>query len=266
MTPDLPPHPSSEPCRACGGPLLKAFESAIQGGLPVAFGVCRDCRSLMLPEPTWLERAYAMAVSPDPDSGDLQRCLMVWRVVRRLASLGLVPAGARCLDFGAGKGVLLRALLDDRMDAWAYDPYPQSAFARERVLTELPPGPFHLVTAIEVLEHTQDPVATLRRLGDALAPGGLLLASTEFYREGVHGPAWYYLDLQRGQHITILSGRGFGEAARRAGLVWAGSLPWGGQPFLHLLSRDRVVTPWAWLRLRLRHKRGEHRAKRAKYA
>ena len=263
---ERPPHPSPEPCRACGGPLLRAFESTLLGDVPVLYGVCRQCRSLMLPQPTWLDRSYAQEIVPDPDTGALQRSLMVWRVTRRLRSLGLLPAGARSLDFGAGKGILLRAMLDDRMDAWAYDPYPQSAFARERVLDALPGGPFALITAIEVLEHTLDPVGTLRTLGERLDPGGLMLISTEFYREDRHGPGWAYLAPDSGQHVTIFSAEGFGAAVRAAGLTWIGSLPWGGQPFVHVVARGAVVSPWKWLRLRMRHRRGEHRAKRPKHA
>lgn len=259
-------HPSQESCCICGGLLLSAFPGTVLGDVPVVFGLCQDCRSLLLPKPTWLDRAYALDLVPDPDSGDLQRCLMVWRVVRRLRTLGLVRAGARTLDFGAGKGVLLRALLDDRYDAWGFDPHPRSAFARERVLADLPRGPFGLVTAIEVIEHTLDPVPTLRQLGGVLEPDGLLLVSTEFYREDRHGPDWPYLAPQHGQHVTIFSAAGFGIAAREAGLAWVGSLPWGGQPFVHVLAKPGVISWWQWLRLRMRHRAGEHRAKRARYA
>jgi SAM-dependent methyltransferase len=220
----------------------------------------------MLPEPTWLDRAYAKAITPDPDTGALQRSLMVWRVTRRLRALGLVPPGARSLDFGAGKGILLRAMLDDRLDAWGYDPYPQSTFAQERVLSVLPEGPFDLVTMIEVLEHTLDPVGVLRQLGQRLGPDGLMLVTTEFYREGQHGPGWAYLAPESGQHVTIFSAQGFTAAVKAAGLAWIGSLPWGGQPFVHIVARRGLLSGWKWLRLRLRHKRGEHRAKRPQFA
>src|SRR5208283_4076625 len=105
---ERPPHPIPEPCRACGGRLLRAFDSVVLGDVPVVYGICEHCRSLMLPAPTWLDRAYSIKYVPHPDTGDLQRCLMVWRVTRRLRSLGLLPPGARCLDFGVGKGILLR--------------------------------------------------------------------------------------------------------------------------------------------------------------
>ena len=254
------------PCRACGGRLEAAFDSTVLGDVPVTYHVCRDCRSLMLPEPTWLDRAYAIDPVPDPDSGDLQRSLMMWRMVRRLRFLGLVQAGARTLDFGAGKGVLLRALLDDQYDAWAYDLYPHSVFARERLRSTLPEGPFDLVTAVEVLEHTLDPIQVLGRLGGLLGPRGLLLASTEFYREGVHGSDWGYLAREMGQHVTIFSAQGFQAAAQRAGLVWIGSLRCGGQPFVHVLARSRVISSWTWFWLCRRHHRGEHRSRRARNA
>jgi SAM-dependent methyltransferase len=261
------PHPSPEPCRICGGRLLAAFEGRLFGDLPVRYGICEGCRSLLLPEPTWLERAYTTEFSPDPDSGELQRTLFVHRVLRRFRHHGLLPGRFRSLDFGCGKAALVRLLLDQGHDAWGQDAYPRAAYAEERVSAEWPAGGFDLVTAIEVIEHTLDPVATLSELRSRLAPRGLLVLTTELFDERLHGPDWIYLAPEHGQHITIFSAEGLRRAAGKAGLVPALTLPWGGKDFIHVFTRPGHALPaWGRLRVTLGHRGRERRARRDAFA
>jgi SAM-dependent methyltransferase len=258
-----PLHPSPEPCRICGGRLRLAFEGLLFGDTPVRYGVCEDCRSLLLPEPTWLERAYTTAFSPDPDAGELQRTLYVHRVLRRLRHHGLLPRRFRSLDFGCGKAALVRLLLDDGCDAWGQDAYPRAAYAAERVSAAWPDGAFDLVTAVEVIEHTLDPVAVLAELRERLAPSGLLVLTTELFQDGVHGPDWVYLAPEHGQHVTIFSAEGLGRAAAEAGLSPVLTLPWAGKDFLHVFARPgHAPSAWGRLRLRLAHRGRERRARR----
>ncbi len=257
------PHPSSEPCRICGGRLLSAFEGLLLGDTPVLYGLCEDCRSLLLPEPTWLERAYNTAFSPDPDSGELQRTLFVQRVLRRFRHHGLLQPQFRSLDFGCGKAALIRLLLDQGCDAWGQDAYPRAAYAVERVSAAWPEGAFDLITAIEVIEHTLDPVGTLLDLRSRLAPGGLLVVTTECFDEKAHGPDWIYLAQEHGQHITLFSAAGLRAAASKAGLAHRLALPWAGKDFLHVFTRPEHSLPaWGRLRVRMSHRRRERRARK----
>lgn len=263
------PHASTEPCRVCGGPLLESFEGELLGHVSVCYGQCAQCHSLLLPEPTWLEEAYGKVIVPDPDFGALKRTLFIHRCLRRMrnGALGLLPKRSRSLDYGSGRGLLLRLLLDDGQDAWGYDPYPRAIFGEDRITNRLPSGPFELITAIEVLEHTLDPLDTLQALGDRLAPKGVLVLSTELYDARTHGPEWAYLAQEHGQHITLFSRSGLRRAAETAGLDWIGSLPWGGQPFLHLLvPKGRKVSAFGLWWLQQRHRRGERRARKDRWA
>lgn len=254
-----------EPCRICRGRLRPSFESAVLDTVPVQYARCLACDSLLLPSPTWLEEAYTRKIVPDPDFGALTRTLFVHRCLRRLRSrtIGLLPKRSRTLDIGTGRGLLLRMLLDDGHDAWGFDPYPHSVFAEDRIQTTLPEGPFALITAIEVLEHTVDPVDFLKSLRARLAPDGILALSTELYDSSRHGPDWAYLAPVHGQHITLFSRTGLHRATQAAGLQWIRSLNWGGQPFLHLLLPAEAGTPSfrLWL-LEQRHRAGERRHRR----
>jgi hypothetical protein len=251
-----------EPCRICGGTLQPAFEGTVLDTVPVQYARCTACDSLLVPSPTWLEEAYSRRIVPDPDYGALSRTLFIHRCLRRLRSksIALLLRGSRTLDIGTGRGLLLRLLLDDGHDAWGFDPYPHSAFAEDRIQTVLPDGPFAAITAIEVIEHTLDPVDFLKSLCARLAPEGFVALSTELYDSTVHGPDWLYLAPEHGQHITLFSRTGLQRAARAAGLKWILSLDWGGKPFFHLLvpSTARLSAFQLW-KLQRRHRAGERR-------
>lgn len=253
---------SVEPCRICGGSLHPHFEGQILGRHLVTYHLCAGCGSLIIPSPHWLEEAYAIRSHPDADQGALQRTLFIHRCIRRMraTSVGLVPRRCRSLDFGAGRGLLLRLLLDEGKEAWGLDPYPNAVFAEDRVRTDFPEGRFDLITAVEVIEHTLDPVTTLTRLRECLEPRGLLLMSTMLYDAPQHGKDWIYLAPGYGQHVTFCSEQGLRHATRAAGLRWIGSLAWGVTPFAHLLvHRDRPVSALALWILRRRHAAGERR-------
>jgi SAM-dependent methyltransferase len=92
----------------------------------------------------------------------------------------------RWLDYGCGNGGLVRYLRARSLaDAFGFD---QSSIAEEAGARGIPilsaeallgeAGSFDVVTAIEVLEHTLDPVRELRRMRDLLRPSGLLLLTT----------------------------------------------------------------------------------------
>lgn len=109
-----------------------------------------------------------------------------WRgVVQVLEELGGLGEHTRWLDFGCGLGGLVRYARGAGFDIVGHD----DGYAVDRlrqdgvpVLTEPElaesPASFDVVTAIEVLEHTLDPVAALRVMARALKPGGLLFLTT----------------------------------------------------------------------------------------
>jgi SAM-dependent methyltransferase len=89
------------------------------------------------------------------------------------------PGAATVLDFGAGLGTLAAAWADRGLAVSCVEPdaHLRAELARRGLhalgtLEAAPDGSFDLVCAINVLEHIQDDVAVLARLGRKLRPGG----------------------------------------------------------------------------------------------
>jgi SAM-dependent methyltransferase len=92
----------------------------------------------------------------------------------------------RWLDYGCGNGCLVRHLRDrGAAEAFGFD---EGSIVTEAKAQGIPmldtddldtqAGAFDVVTAIEVIEHTLDPVTELRRMRRLLRPGGVLFLTT----------------------------------------------------------------------------------------
>ncbi len=116
--------------------------------------------------------------------------------VRHLEALG-VGAGWRCLEVGAGGGSIAVWLcqrvapngqvvatdLDTRFVEALNEPL-LTVWRHDILADALPEGAFDLVHSRFVVEHVPDPMLALRRMADALAPGGWLVA------EGTDSVSW----------------------------------------------------------------------------
>jgi len=247
-------------CRVCGGPTEPLFEGTVLRSTPVTYRRCGTCGTLQLLDATWLERAYAGRLVPDPDEARLCRAGILARTARRLLAVGLLPPKPRCLDLGAGPGILVRLLRDAGMEAWGYEPMDEPRFAETFLSRDWPAGVFDLVVASEVLEHSLDPAGFVRRAAASLAARGVLLLTTELLDEEAERdlPRWPYLAADYGQHITFLAPQALRGLALKGGLEWWLSFDFAGKPVLHLFGRGRPRA-LALGRLRFRQRRGEAR-------
>jgi 2-polyprenyl-3-methyl-5-hydroxy-6-metoxy-1,4-benzoquinol methylase len=110
-----------------------------------------------------------------------------WAGISRLVE-GLVGRrdGLRWLDFGCGGGGLVRYLNSHTgVQACGFDEGAIVAAARQRGTPILSAqelseqqGRFDVVTAVEVVEHALEPLATMREIRRLLRPGGLFFLTT----------------------------------------------------------------------------------------
>jgi SAM-dependent methyltransferase len=94
--------------------------------------------------------------------------------------------GKSVLDIGCGRGEFMTTARDQGWRTAGLEIDPVSAHASQsRDLdvrvgsifdTELPPGPWTVITLWDVLDHLEDPLGALRLAITELAPGGILIA------------------------------------------------------------------------------------------
>jgi SAM-dependent methyltransferase len=192
----------SPPCRIC------AAETRLVGAVHGSYSQrdyhiarCVDCRYAFIVDP-WLDYAeiyndrYYAGEGADPLADYRFELEHPERSIRRYEWEGIARLVAdltggpdphrRWLDYGCGNGGLVRHLRNVRAaEAFGFDEGSITAEARARGMPTLDgdglgamAGSFDVVTAIEVIEHTLDPVSELRRMRSMLRPGGLLFMTT----------------------------------------------------------------------------------------
>lgn len=129
-----------------------------------------------------------------------ERCLDKIEAVAR-------PSGKRVLDVGAAGGSFLAIAQKRGYEPLGCEPSAwMCGFARERYGLELLPGTLFdldlepasidLLTLFDVIEHTPDPKAVLRRAHELLAPGGVLAMTYPDYASWaarLMGGRWVFL-------------------------------------------------------------------------
>ncbi len=178
--------------------------------------VCTDCglgRLDPLPDSDHVRAFYPDEYYGEPGSKfqPLIETLVRWVGSRHLAFLSRgLPQGARVLDVGCGRGVVLGALADRGAQVHGVEVSAQAARgADSRVQLKIAPRladagyPDHFFDQIliwHVLEHLEDPRGVLEEAHRILKPGGRLVVAVPNFsslQARWAGPAWFHLDYPR---------------------------------------------------------------------
>jgi 2-polyprenyl-3-methyl-5-hydroxy-6-metoxy-1,4-benzoquinol methylase len=142
-----------------------------------------------MPTPEQLRRLYSDSwedpVANRSNTGGTNARLASACAGKLVAELGRKDlSGLRVLDFGAGKGEMVRALREAGARACGVDPYGAQYLKDQGLeayasLEDLAPGDrFDGILASDVIEHLSAPWVELRRFLELLVPGGWLYLST----------------------------------------------------------------------------------------
>jgi SAM-dependent methyltransferase len=164
----------------------------------------------------------------------------------------LLRERGRVVDFGSGRGDLLRQLRSRGWEVTGVEPAADAARAASEAgvptiagtpaTVELPRASFDAVVFHHSLEHVPDPAAALGVAREALREGGsIYVAVPNFGSKAARrlGDRWWALDVPR--HRTHFTGEGLTRAAERAGLR-----------VTHLRATASLLGPAANLQERLR--------------
>lgn len=222
-------------CPGCGSATLEPLGRYRTQELPLDLALCGGC-GLVFVNPM-LTDAAKNRLEPDvrrlhrSRSAELTDESALARSRQRAARWAQVIAshlrpGSRVLDVGAGDGALIELLLAQGHQPVALDPDPATcAFLRRRFNIETFPsriedvdagalGTFDAVFLLNLIEHLEDPGATLDRIAQRLRPGGLLAIETPNILRTKVGPKRmfslphnYYFSPS--SLLTLVAGRGF---------------------------------------------------------
>lgn len=221
-------------CRVCGGLSRLAYRQRLLDH-DVGYFDCTDCGYFQTEQPYWLAQAYASAIN-DVDTGILWRNqLNVRRVIMTLCALGKM--NGRVVDHAGGYGILVRLLRDAGVDARWRDKYCENLLARG---FEADGSKVGLLTAFEVFEHLEHPLAELEAL---LQQAPALLISTELVTQATPPRSdWWYLGPEHGQHIGFFRVSTLTYMAASLGCHFATD----GRS-LHLFSKSPIPRTWRLL-------------------
>ena len=217
-------------CKICSSPAGHVFSALILGKYQGELYCCTTCGFLSVLEPFWLNESYASAITYT-DTGLVSRNVVMAKISAALLYVLLGERGeGRYLDVAGGYGLFTRLMRDYGFDFYWSDKYCQNLMARG---FEYHPdlGRCTAITAIEVLEHTENPVEFIR---DVLETGqtDTLIFTTELYHDSPPPVQWPYYSFDTGQHISFFKQITLEALARRMGLHFASN------GYVHLFSRN----------------------------
>lgn len=201
------------PCPICGGKREQTHEALLLQRHMVSYWKCRECEFWGTEEATWLDEAYSDAIGA-ADTGLVGRNL---NLARRMPLLLARMARGRSpvfVDWAGGYGLFVRLMRDRGFDFYWQDDYATNILAQPYLFQKTDSA--SVVTAIEVLEHVQEPIAFIRRILSETKCETIIF--TTQLHDSSYDPHWWYLAPEGGQHISFYSPRTLDKIAEAVGM------------------------------------------------
>lgn len=206
-------------CPICQIPTHFAFKAKVLRTHEAQYYQCPQCELLQANQPHWLAQAYENPII-EADTGILQRNIAI---AKRLTSICffLLNRNGFYVDIAGGYGLFVRLMRDYGFNFYWSDPYCENVFAKGFAAEGLR-KPIECLTAFEVLEHVENPVAFLQAAMKQFECHTIIF-STELYDGVVPDPSWWYYAFDGGQHISFYTHQTLTQLAQRLGLHYISS-------------------------------------------
>ncbi|HLO80517.1 MAG TPA: class I SAM-dependent methyltransferase [Chitinophagaceae bacterium] len=185
-------------CKICTRPTSYFDEAVIMGKYKIWYYRCGSCGFIQTEDPYWLEESYNSAINIT-DTGILARNLRLSKITAGIISI-FYKSDSEFLDYAGGYGIFTRMMRDLGYDFYWQDPYCKNLTARG---FEIPDNKkVSLVTAFEVFEHLEEPIAEIEKMR---VYSDSILFTTELYAQDriPKTSEWWYYGLEHGQHVGI---------------------------------------------------------------
>ena len=220
-------------CPICLANQTNVFSTEVLRKYQAQYKVCDECGYLQAHQPHWLSEAYSSPIS-NTDTGLMARnYVLANKISRILFWLSSHKDDSRYLDVAGGYGILTRLMRDIGFDFFWSDKYCANLFANGFEYNSTA-GKCNAVTAIEVMEHVEDPKAFIKDAFD-LSGSQMLIFTTEIYGGNPPAPgSWWYYAFSTGQHIGFFQYKTFERIAFDMNLYFVSA---NG---VHILSEKKI--------------------------
>jgi hypothetical protein len=221
-------------CHICHAETSVLFTATLLNKHEVPYHYCVECDHIFVDQPTWLDEAYLDAIVEEDTDVAVRNIL----TALRLAAINYLVLGDRgngkYVDVAGGYGLLTRLMRDLGFDYYWSDRYATNLFARGFEASTRH-GTCVAVSAIEVLEHTTNPLEFIRQ-NLIEHQSDTLIFTTEVFPDSAPPAAdrWGYYSFDTGQHIAFFSRKGLSILAKRLGMHY---YPLGR---LHVFSKQTL--------------------------
>lgn len=235
-------------CPICKAAIKIAFEAQVLCRHDAVYDFCHDCGFLRARNPHWLEESYSSAIA-STDTGLVMRNIDVSRKLSQIILGVFGKSGAeKYCDVAGGYGMLTRLMRDNGFDFYWADKYCDNLMARGFEYTD-DVGPCYAVTAIEIMEHLENPLGFVREALER-TKAEVFVFTTELFEGKPPVPTdWWYYSFETGQHIAFFQRKTLEIMAKKLGMYFTSIAG------IHFFSREPID---AW-RLKLTFSRFGHR-------
>ena len=220
-------------CPICSGSMEQVFQAQVLSKYEASYQMCASCGYLMAKDPHWLKEAYSDAIA-QADTGLVMRNITTATKLAGIIYFALKLKGdSPCLDVAGGYGVLTRLMRDFGFNFYWADVYCKNMIAPGFEYSDAI-GSCDVITAMEVMEHLEDPVDFVRtQIANSHAK--YFVFTTELFEGAPPIPSsWWYYSFETGQHIGFFQKKTLAEIAKRLGMHFSSA---GG---VHIFSHTPI--------------------------